>query len=56
MVGDYYAVHGRRPDRSEEAVLVRLRPGPPQVVLTVGTGALTRRPPARRRRRAARDR
>ena len=27
MFGDYYAVHGRRPDRTEEAVLVRLRPG-----------------------------
>lgn len=41
MFGDYYAVHGRRSDRSEEAVLVRLRPGPPEVVLTVETGALT---------------
>ncbi len=41
MFGDYYAVHGRRPDRTEEAVLVRLRPGPPEVVFTVETGALT---------------
>ncbi len=41
MFGDYYAVHGRRPDRTEEAVLVRLRPAPPEVVLTVETGALT---------------
>ncbi|MFW2333946.1 hypothetical protein, partial [Ilumatobacter sp.] len=41
MFGDYYAVHGRRPDRAEEAVLVRLRPGAPEVVLTVETGALT---------------
>lgn len=41
MFGDYYAVHGRRPDRTEEAVLVRLRPGPPEVVFTVETDALT---------------
>ncbi|NNF54213.1 MAG: protein kinase [Acidimicrobiales bacterium] len=41
LFGDYFAVHGRRPDRTEEAVLVRLRPGPPEVVLTVETGALT---------------
>ncbi len=41
MFGGYYAVHGRQPDRTEEAVLVRLRPGPAEVALTVETGALT---------------
>ncbi len=41
LAGDYYGVHGRRADQTEEAVLVRLRPGPPEVMFTVDTGPIT---------------